>query len=104
MLTSNVSSKACRAPGGSESTRATSPTWITSSLELPSKLKTPPNSTRNISGKTSAKKTAARSRAKPFRIATATAQNGLGARSRRGSRAVLLGVRVEVVMRGTPVR
>ena len=62
----------------------TSPTWIISTLDWSWSLNSPPKSTRNISGKITAKKTEVLSRRKPLRIATEIALNA--------------------IMRGTPVR
>ena len=64
-------SNASRAPSGRSSTSVTSPTWTRSTLDCAWSAKIPPNSTRNISGKTIAKNTDALSRKKPRMIATA---------------------------------
>ena len=75
-VTSKVSSNASSRPSGRSSTRATSPTWIRSTFDWVWSAKIPPNSTRNISGKTIAKNTDDLSRRKPRRIASDSARNG----------------------------
>jgi hypothetical protein len=76
-------------PAGRSSTSDTSPTCTSSTLDWPWSPKMPPNRTRNISGKISAKNTEALSRRKPLMMARESARKV----------AVVAGIRL-----GTPAR